>query len=283
MEDRDFAAAAGALKAADALLITAGAGLGVDSGFPDFRGGSGFWGAYPPYAKLGIEFEQLACPRTLNNDAELFWGFYEHRRVLYRDTPPHDGYEILRKWAETRPTFVFTSNVDGHFLRSGFGDEQIVECHGSIHHRQCAEPCCSEIRPAEEGGKADDMASMRAQGAFPRCRRCKGLARPNVLMFGDGGWVADRTIAQLNRYKSWLRSVRRAKLVVLELGAGAALATVRREGEDVAQGCQGTLIRVNPRESAVAQPGDISLPGTALATLRSLSLILDCESPPKRG
>jgi len=36
------------LEEADALLITARAGMGVDSGLPDFRGKEGFWKAYPP-------------------------------------------------------------------------------------------------------------------------------------------------------------------------------------------------------------------------------------------
>jgi NAD-dependent SIR2 family protein deacetylase len=34
------------LRQADGLLITAGAGMDVDSGLPDFRG-TGFWRAYP--------------------------------------------------------------------------------------------------------------------------------------------------------------------------------------------------------------------------------------------
>lgn len=46
--------AAEVLGAADALLITAGAGMGVDSGLPDFRGREGFWRAYPLIAKLGL-------------------------------------------------------------------------------------------------------------------------------------------------------------------------------------------------------------------------------------
>jgi len=38
----------------DALLITAGAGMGVvDSGLPDFRGDKGFWRAYPLFERLG--------------------------------------------------------------------------------------------------------------------------------------------------------------------------------------------------------------------------------------
>ena len=57
-------AAAAALAGAEALLIGAGAGMGVDSGLPDFRGTQGFWRAYPPYQKLGLDFVSLANPRT---------------------------------------------------------------------------------------------------------------------------------------------------------------------------------------------------------------------------
>ena len=52
----------------EAILIGAGAGMGVDSGLPDFRGGSGFWKAYPPYAKLGLDFVSLANPRWFVSD-----------------------------------------------------------------------------------------------------------------------------------------------------------------------------------------------------------------------
>ena len=45
--------AAGLLRSAEALLITAGAGMGVDSGLPDFRGNSGFLKAYPAQGRIG--------------------------------------------------------------------------------------------------------------------------------------------------------------------------------------------------------------------------------------
>ena len=31
----------------------------VDSGLPDFRGNEGFWRAYPPLAKLGLQFHEM--------------------------------------------------------------------------------------------------------------------------------------------------------------------------------------------------------------------------------
>ena len=36
------------------LLIGAGAGMGVDSGLPDFRGKDGFWRAYPPLTNWAL-------------------------------------------------------------------------------------------------------------------------------------------------------------------------------------------------------------------------------------
>ncbi len=54
--------AADAIKDSDALFITAGAGISVDSGLTDFRGNEGFWKIYPPMAKLGVSFNQMANP-----------------------------------------------------------------------------------------------------------------------------------------------------------------------------------------------------------------------------
>src|SRR6516162_10190981 len=105
--------AARALKDAQALLITAGAGMGVDSGLPDFRGKDGFWQAYPPYHHLGLDFVALANPRWFTEDPRLAWGFYGHRMVRYRQASPHQGFSVLDRWAQrtTHGGFVFTSNV----------------------------------------------------------------------------------------------------------------------------------------------------------------------------
>lgn len=56
LDDSLVTLAAEAIRGAEALVIAAGAGMGVDSGLPDFRGNQGFWRAYPPYASLGLSF-----------------------------------------------------------------------------------------------------------------------------------------------------------------------------------------------------------------------------------
>lgn len=225
--------------------------MGVDSGLPDFRGNEGFWKAYPPAARLGLSFVELANPAWFARDPALAWGFYGHRFELYRATAPHAGFAVLRQWAERMPKghFVFTSNVDGHFQRAGFAEENIVECHGSLQHFQCVKPCCAATWPAAADLRFDlDPATLRARGELPRCPVCGALARPNVLMFDDATWNPGRTSAQQIRFRLWLRKIARGKLVVVELGAGTTVPTVREAAEQLAAAAGTPLIRINPHE-----------------------------------
>jgi NAD-dependent SIR2 family protein deacetylase len=268
--DAAIAHAASLLRDADALLIGAGAGIGVDSGLPDFRGDHGFWRAYPPLAQLGIRFVEIANPRSFARHPELAWGFYGHRLGLYRATVPHEGFTILRELGARLPhgAFVFTSNVDGQFQRAGFSDAQVLECHGSIHHLQCSRPCSDAIWAADAVQPDIDPAGCLMRPPLPACPRCGALARPNVLMFNDGSWLSARTEAQYGRFEAWLRQVE--KLVAIELGAGLEVPSVRRMCESL----DAPLIRINPREPEVPSAGDVGIPAGALDTLRRLRELL---------
>jgi NAD-dependent SIR2 family protein deacetylase len=257
-----------AVASAEAILIGAGAGMGVDSGLPDFRGGSGFWKAYPPYARLGLQFTAIANPRWFRSDPELAWGFYGHRLMLYRETPPHEGFAILRRWMGRMPRggFVYTSNVDGHFQKAGFPTKRIYEVHGTIGAMQCLGECGVGIFPSAPYSLEIDPETMRAVHPLPSCPRCGGLARPNILMFGDWGWDSSRSGGQERRFRSWLSAATNARIVVVECGAGTAIPTVRLGCQDVAGREGGTLIRINPREPDV-RGEHISLPMGALEAL----------------
>lgn len=259
--------AAELISSAEALLVCAGAGIGVDSGLPDFRGDTGFWQAYPPYARLGMNFMELANPENFAADPALAWGFYGHRLNMYRRTEPHDGFRLLRDWGERKPggVHVFTSNVDRQFQRGGF--QHVAEAHGSIYHLQCLDLCGRQIWPAEDVVVDVDPETMRAQPALPTCPECGGLARPNILMFGDGDWIPDRTDRQLESLREWRRG--RENVVVVELGAGTAVPTVRRQAE-LASAADGALIRINPREPEIRHGRGVSLPLGALEALQAL-------------
>jgi NAD-dependent SIR2 family protein deacetylase len=266
--ENELERAAQAIMYAEAILIGAGAGMGVDSGLPDFRGGQGFWQAYPPYAKLGLDFVTLANPRWFRRDPALAWGFYGHRLMLYRQTEPHGGFAILRRWMRAMPAsgFVYTSNVDGHFQRSGFSADQVYEVHGTIGAMQCLGDCGVGIFPADDCSLTIDPDTMRAVAPLPGCPKCGGLARPNVLMFGDWGWDPSRSDAQQRRLTSWLDYIDGARLVIIECGAGTAIPTVRLACQDAARRHGAKLIRINLREPEVPS-GHISLPMAALRAL----------------
>lgn len=261
--------AAAVVREAEVFIITAGAGMGVDSGLPDFRGAQGFWQAYPALAKARIHFQDIASPDTFASDPALAWGFYGHRLALYRQTIPHDGYRILLNWSQQMPkgAFVFTSNVDGQFQKAGFADSQVCECHGSVHHLQCTQPCMASIWPANDVMPVVDEDQCRLVSPLPACRDCGGLARPNILMFGDWSWQGHRTQAQQSRLNAWLAGLSRP--VVIELGAGTNIPTVRHFGEalDV------PLIRINPTEPAIVRGRDVSLAMGALEALRGIDAI----------
>jgi NAD-dependent SIR2 family protein deacetylase len=271
--DEAIRKAASAISGASALLVTAGAGMGVDSGLPDFRGNEGFWRAYPPYAKLGLSFAELANPRWFRTDPAFAWGFYGHRLNLYRTTVPHGGFAILKRWMETRSGFVFTSNVDGQFQRAGFDADRVHECHGAIDWLQCTRGCTGLFSAGGFEVKVDPE-TFRAEGPLPACPTCGALARPNVLMFGDGEWDAARSDEQEIRFGAWLHELERKghALAVVECGAGTAIPTVRMTSERVARTLRGTLIRINVREP---EGGTVGVPMGALSALTAISQIVD--------
>jgi NAD-dependent SIR2 family protein deacetylase len=293
-QDEALWQAAGAVASAEALLVGAGAGMGVDSGLPDFRGDRGFWKAHPPYERLGLNFLALANPRWFARDPHLAWGFYAHRLNLYRATPPHEGFQVLRRWAARmrHGAFAFTSNVDGHFQRAGFDPGRVAEAHGAIDWLQCLRRCGVGLFAVDAAGAhpvAVDEATLRARDPLPACPGCGGLARPNILMFEDRGWDGSRTAAQEDRLQDWLGAVRKDRLVVVECGAGTGVPTVRHYCEGLAA-AGAALVRINPREPA-APAGQVSLALGALEALRAIDNLLaargaaswPCRSPAPRA
>ena len=69
-------------------------------------------------------------------------------------------------------------------------------------------------------------------------------------MFGDWNWLGGRTAEQEDRCEAWLNEVTYEDLVVIEMGAGTAIPTVRNQGNRWER-AGATLIRINPRESQV--------------------------------
>ena len=195
------------------------------------------------------------------------------------------GLDIVADTPEARQGglggFCFTSNIDGHWERAGFSPARILSCHGALTNLQCtrgrrcpgpqqgvAQTACSNVWPTPEdlyGLQIDpsDMEKLTDGGEkLPKCEFCKeALARPNVLMFGDGEYVDRNDVDQYGNYCQFMAKVDAAyergeetgregvkgvRLVVLKISAKKAVPTVRHQSEKQAFLYKATaLIRIN--------------------------------------
>lgn len=246
------------LESSDSLIITAGAGMGVDSGLPDFRGNEGFWKAYP--ALNGKSFSSIANPETFETSPSLAWGFYGHRTDTYRNTIPHEGFKLLLEIADKLGKyFVVTSNVDEQFQSAGFDPSLIDEIHGSIFNLQCTEPYLCEFKTWRNHYQFNVDSSCHTD-VIPTCKFCGKIARPNILMFNDIQQVESGV--QDDNFHAWIKTVKRP--LVIEIGAGTAIPSIRNFSNQYAN----TLIRINPRESQIPYNKGISLPMNGLDGIR---------------
>jgi NAD-dependent SIR2 family protein deacetylase len=250
-----FKQAAEYIAQADGLIIAAGAGMGVDSGLPDFRGAKGFWKAYPALGNERISFSDIANEQAFRQRPSLAWGFYGHRLNLYREIQPHIGFQVLLDMAKTlqHGAFVYTSNVDGQFQKAGFSDSQICEKHGSIHYLQCLNSCTDKLWSANRFKPQVDEHSCMLTNSPPTCPNCGGLARPNILMFDDWGWQPNCTELQQTLFKDWVKTIKRG--VVIEIGAGTTIPSIRYFSQN--QGVP--LIRINPTEPKLSGATGVSI------------------------
>jgi len=259
MEEEVFKQAAKWIKEADALVVTAGAGMSVDSGLPDYRGNEGLWKAYPPLAHLKLSLAGISNPAMIDKNPHLVWGFHAHRMKLYHDAVPHQGYELLKQWGETKNGNIFavTSNVDGHFLKAGWDDKKFVEIHGCFYYLQCKDfNSCDGDEQIWKFEKKDldsmdiDPVTFEAKDPLPACKFCGGLARVNALLFSDSYWVSMRSDEQEGNWSKWLSNNIGKKIVVIEIGAGLAIPSIRIISEQVVRkgDPDAKLIRINLRD-----------------------------------
>tara|TARA_B100000524_G_scaffold348277_1_gene252296 strand:+ start:1332 stop:2240 length:909 start_codon:yes stop_codon:yes gene_type:complete len=218
----------------DAILIVAGAGMGIDSGLPDYRGPQGLWNSWHPARELNMSYESLSTHEQFINNPELAWGFQTYLTRLYNELEPHDGYKLLlnlcqKKFIENY--FVITSNVDSQFLKSGFNENKLYEVHGTKRLWQCMDKKCNKNHYPWNMSINDlpliDDKTLRANKPFPKCIHCNSMARPNVSFFND--FIFNEKVCKNQSLKllEWLKSNKGKKLVIIEFGCGLSKHSIR--------------------------------------------------------
>ena len=267
--------AAAIIREAEAFVITAGAGMGVDSGLPDFRGDLGFWKAYPVYARRELSFAECATPEYFTIDPHFAWGFFGHCTSLYRETIPHHGFHLIKKWIKRNGAdyFVVTSNVDGQFQKAEYDEERIHEVHGSLQWLQCHSCSNENIWYNDEVFRIDE-ATMRAFDPLPRCKKCGEVSRPNALMFGDCWWRDRRSRHQEYAFDRFLQLNSARRIAVIEIGAGKVIPTIRATSSNIGKNFDlATILRINPRDPEISSPHH-SIPCGALEALQHIDAFL---------
>jgi NAD-dependent deacetylase len=147
------------------VVVLTGAGISAESGVPTFREAQkGLWAQYDP--------AELATPEAFARNPRLVWEWYIWRRELVRRAAPNPGHLALAKMESYWPKMtLITQNVDGLHTRAG--SQSVIQLHGDISRTKCANE--GRIVTSWEPGSAIP----------PRCQRCGGLLRPDVVWFGE--------------------------------------------------------------------------------------------------
>jgi NAD-dependent deacetylase len=153
------------LRRATHVTVLTGAGISAESGVPTFRDAqTGLWAKYLP--------EDLATPEAFRRNPRLVWEWYEWRRQRVRCVEPNAGHLALVELERRVPRFTLvTQNVDGLHQRAG--SRRIIELHGNITRTKCFEEDAL-VESWADGGEVP-----------PRCPRCGGHLRPDVVWFGE--------------------------------------------------------------------------------------------------
>ena len=219
------------VEASDNVVFFGGAGVSTESGIPDFRSKDGLYNQvydYPP--------EQIISRSFFDAHPAEFYRFYRDR-MLFEGVEPNRCH---RKLAELEQTghlkAVVTQNIDG--LHQAAGSRCVHELHGSVLRNFCMD--CHESYP---------LAYILASECVPRCGKCGGVVKPDVVLYEEplDGAVIDQAVD----------AIRRADVLVV---AGTSLVVYPAAGFiDYFRG--GKLVIVNLSPTPLDRRADLCIQG----------------------
>lgn len=169
VSDQRIHLAAHLMVSASYATALTGAGLSTPSGVPDFRSpGSGLWQLIDPLAMASI--------RAFHEQPQAFYRWFlplARKLRVARPNPAHYALADLEHDGYLR--LLITQNIDA--LHQQAGSEHVIELHGHLRSATCLE--CEHQEPTTQ------LWPTIEQGEVPRCERCGGLLKPDVVLFGE--------------------------------------------------------------------------------------------------
>jgi NAD-dependent deacetylase len=159
------------LRSARRVLFITGAGVSAESGIPTFRG---LAAAFPDgRTPEGERFEEVLSFSTFVLEPALPWKYLFRMEEAMRGSLPNAAHRAIAA-LETpqRSVCVATQNIDG--LHQEAGSTQVLELHGNLRRIVCCSCDFREVRTTFAG-----------LPALPRCGKCGGWLRPNVVLYEE--------------------------------------------------------------------------------------------------
>lgn len=149
-------------------VFLGGAGMSTESGIPDFRSAHGLY----MQKKQGISYEEMLSHDYFVRHTESFYDFLRHV-MLYPDAKPNPAHRALVRLEEKGGLeAVITQNIDG--LHQKAGSRNVIELHGSAERYYC-----------QSCGERFTMRDILECRGVPRCTRCGGTVRPDIVLYGE--------------------------------------------------------------------------------------------------
>ena len=161
------------LHACKRVLFITGAGVSADSGLPTYRGVGGLYNSGD--TEEGMPIEEAISGRCFARRPEITWKYLSQIRNNCGAVQPNAAHQIIAELEKSLKVVVLTQNIDSLHLRAGSTD--VIEIHGTLETRRCSR--CDRAAPSSSPGE-DFLA-----GNLPRCEKCDGIVRPNVVLFGE--------------------------------------------------------------------------------------------------
>jgi NAD-dependent deacetylase len=158
------------LRAARYAVAFTGAGISTPSGIPDFRNPeSGLWSHTNPLHVASI-FGFRQHPQAFYD-----WVYPLARQILAAQ--PNAAHHALAE-LETVGIVktVITQNID--MLHTRAGSASVHEIHGSLNQATCTH--CFTVYAGES-----ILERFLQDQQTPRCPKCNGVIKPNVILFGE--------------------------------------------------------------------------------------------------
>jgi NAD-dependent deacetylase len=162
--------AARLMKESRRTYVLSGAGMSTESGIPDFRSPqTGLWEKVDPVKTSSVD--------ALTQDPELFYRSAFKRYSALLEAEPNTGHYILAEMEQLGIIRgVITQNIDG--LHKMAGTKKLFEVHG--HVRTCRCMSCGKRHSMQ-----DLLGQLDEEIIPPKCSRCPGILRPDIVLFGD--------------------------------------------------------------------------------------------------